>query len=271
MSEKRKAPKSRKQSVARRTDKHGPKASFSFRRNVLPAIAGITIMLAVMGVLNGQYLIAQYKYHFSRPTIATSTSNIASTSGTTDNTNSPNPDRGPYLTIPTIGAEVPVVFEKGIAEWQIQTALRSGVVHYAGSVNPGDTGNVVIFGHSSGQSWAPGKYKFVFTLLDKLKTGDVIYVDNLGTRYTYQVHSSQVVTPGDIGVLKSGSDHELTLITCTPVGTSTNRLVIHAEQISPNPNADAAKTQAAPAVQALPIELPGSASQSIGDRIRDLF
>ncbi len=148
-------------------------------------------------------------------------------------------------------------------------------MHYAGSVNPGDVGNVVIFGHSSGQSWAPGNYKFVFTLLDKLKVGDVIYVDNLGTRYTYQVRSSQVVTPSDIGVLKSGSDHELTLITCTPVGTSTNRLVIHAEQISPSPETDtmhqAAKDHDAPAVQALPVELPGSAKQSIGDRLRDLF
>jgi hypothetical protein len=84
--------------------------------------------------------------------------------------------------------------------------------------------------------WTPGVYKFVFTLLDKLQAGDEIIVDYNGTRYIYRINSTEVVSPDNINVLKptDPKKHSLELITCTPVGTSKNRLVVHAEQISPN-------------------------------------
>jgi sortase A len=254
----------------------------SFKSNVLPALAGVTVMLAIMGLLNGQLLMAQWQYRFNKPVAAVSVATPAATSTTpnpsADNTKSPHPELGSRVSIPTINVDAPVVFEPGTAEWQIQTALRSGVVHYSNSVAPGETGNVVLFGHSSGQPWAPGNYKFVFTMLDKVKAGDLVYVDNNGTRYTYKVMRSQVVEPTDIGILSSGTDHELTLITCTPVGTSKYRLVVHAEQISPDPNAPAASSQPAAAKQpaatsstAIPAELPGSANGSFWQSLRDLF
>lgn len=228
----------------------------SLRRNMWPVFAGIIVMLVVMAAINNQLLVAKYKYYFSKPaTIALRQPVVAAADG--NNTASPNPELGPRLIIPGIGVEAPVIFEQGTAEWQFQVALRSGVVHYVGSAQPGQAGNAVIFGHSSGQSWAPGDYKFIFTQLDKLRSGDLIYVDNGGTRYTYQVQGSKVVTPADVSVLNQGTGHQLTLITCTPVGTSTNRLVITAEQISPAPTSNS--TPQAPS-QATPSKLPGSAN-----------
>jgi LPXTG-site transpeptidase (sortase) family protein len=244
-------------SVSDRLAGHGPTAKLGFRKGVLPPLLGILIMLGVMAALNGELLMAQFKYHFSKPVAAASQSPTMPKPAVED-TKSPYPELGPRLTIPALNVDAPINFDNGTAEWQIQIALRSGVVHYDTSSMPGKTGNVVIFGHSSGQPWAPGDYKFVFTLLDKLKVGDKIYLDYLGTRYTYEMKSSVVVTPSDVGVLKSGNDHELTLITCTPVGTSKNRLVVHAEQISPTVKSDGQTSDGDAGSPSL-TSLPGSA------------
>src|SRR6185437_11506988 len=110
-----------------------------------------------------------------------------------------------------------------------------GVVHYPNTAVPGQEGNVVIFGHSSGVWWEPGSYKFVFTLLDKVQAGDKVFIDYQGTRYIYRITGTQVVSPDNLSVLNQGTGHDLTLITCTPVGTSTNRLIVHAVQYVPKP------------------------------------
>ena len=253
-----------------RYGKYGPKAQTSFRKNGLPVLLGVVVMVAVMALLNGELIMAQIKYHFDKPVAATSQT-VASAAPVVD-TKSPHPELGPQLTIPSINVVVPIELDQGSAEWQIQIALRSGVVHYDNSANPGQPGNVAIFGHSSGQPWAPGKYKFVFTLLDKVKPGDLIYIDYQGTRYTYKMSGSQVVDPTDVAVLQASGkpdQHQLALITCTPVGTSKSRLVVHAQQISPVPaKTDRTRTPKNPTtVQTL----PGSAHGSLWQRIVQMF
>jgi sortase A len=244
---------------AARFRKHGPKAKTSFIRNVIPALAGISVMLVILTALNGQWIEAQYKYRFNKPVAAATIKapNPASSTTPAVDTRSPHPELGPQLNIPSINIQAPVEFDKGTAEWQIQIALRSGVDHYDNSAKPGQAGNVVIFGHSSGQLWAPGNYKFIFTLLNKVAVNDAVYVDYNGTRYTYKVVSTEVVAPTDTAILQQGNGNGLTLITCTPVGTSKNRLVVHAEQISPAPTK--ATSGAAKSTPASLKELPGSA------------
>lgn len=248
---------------AARFRRHGPKATVSFAGNFIPALAGISMMMVILVLLNGQWITAQYQYRFNKPVSAASSTGAsvaASTSvnsAVTADTKSPHPELGPRLYVPAINVEAPVAFDKGTAEWQIQVALRSGVVHFDNSVKPGQPGNVVIFGHSSGQLWAPGDYKFIFTLLNKVQPSDVVYVDYDGTRYTYKVTDTQVVPPSDTSVLASDASHKLTLITCTPVGTSKDRLIVHAEQISPSPvKADATASNI---VSKALKQLPGSA------------
>src|ERR1051326_971014 len=99
--------------AARRVLKHGPEAKTSFKRNVLPAIAGVGVMLAIMGLLNGQLLVAQWQYRFHKPVVAASASVSTPTPPSTgsDPTKSPHPELGPRVTIPAINVDAPVVFE----------------------------------------------------------------------------------------------------------------------------------------------------------------
>ncbi len=210
-----------------------PKAPFSFRKNLLPPLLGLLVFGSILGLLNAQWLSAQYQYHYMKP--------VAQSPLTVD-TSSPDP-RSLNITISKINVTAPVVYdEKSYDEDKVQLALRRGVVHYGTTALPGQAGNIVMLGHSSGQLWAPGDYKFVFTLLDKVQQGDRIFVDYKGTRYIYRVTSTIVVNPSDVSVVQPTPQPQLTLITCTPVGTSKQRLVVRAAQISPRPETAAPLT-----------------------------
>lgn len=143
----------------------------------------------------------------------------------------------PLIVIPKINVEIPVIYTVNtIDEQAVEKGLESGVVHYADTAIPGQNGNVVIVGHSSNNILNPGKYKFAFTLLHDLQSGDTFYLQKDGKRYTYQVYKRQVVSPSDTSVLgPADKPAAATLITCDPPGTSNNRLVITAEQIDPSP------------------------------------
>lgn len=139
--------------------------------------------------------------------------------------------------IPRINRNVPIVKvssenlikrDWGALEGDIQEALRYGVVHYPGTAEPGENGNVVITGHSSYFSWDPGRFKDVFALLHEVVIGDTVIVYHDQKKYFYQVYNTQVVTPDKIDVLTQAGENRLTLITCTPVGTNLKRLVVFA-------------------------------------------
>lgn len=147
-------------------------------------------------------------------------------------------DNRPKVIIPKINVEVPVIYdEPSIEEKAVQNALESGVLHYATTPNPGETGNGVLFGHSSSNILNSGRYKFAFVLLKKLETGDTFMLQKDGKRYVYRVYEKKVVKPDDLSVLAPrDKPSTFTLITCDPPGTSINRLVVVGEQISPDPN-----------------------------------
>lgn len=249
------------------------------RRNVLPPLAGLLVMALILGAFNAQYLTAQWQYR-AAPSASAVAAEQPQPVVNGESTANPNQARGPYLSIPSIGVEAPIVFEPSFEEPKVQVALRDGVVHYGDTPNPGQAGNMVILGHSSGQPWAKGNYKFVFTLLEKVTVGQNIVVDYQETRYTYRVTQSYVVSPADTTPLAATDKPSLTLITCTPVGTSTNRLIVKAELISPVAPAGAARTAdraadttapSAAAQNPAPSALPASASGSLWQRFLDLF
>ncbi len=138
--------------------------------------------------------------------------------------------------IPKIGVEAPIVFSESRGTSEINALLLDGVVHYADTANPGEIGNVFITGHSSYYWWSKGQYNTVFSILDKLVVGDVIYVNYNHRRYTYKVYETKVVSPRDTSVLQQGDSSILTLMTCTPVGTNYKRLIVKSEQLSPDPD-----------------------------------
>jgi LPXTG-site transpeptidase (sortase) family protein len=114
-------------------------------------------------------------------------------------------------------------------EEQIQGSLLDGVVHYPGTAAPGQKGNAFLTGHSSNVFWEKSIFNTVFALLPKIQVGDDIFVTYDQREYHYKVIEKKEVLPNDVSILKQGPEKQLTLVTCTPVGTTLKRLVVTAE------------------------------------------
>jgi LPXTG-site transpeptidase (sortase) family protein len=174
------------------------------------------------------------------------------------NSDSVAPSETPEVIIPKINVQIPVVYdEPSVQEAAVQRALEDGVIHYATTVNPGQQGNAAIFGHSSNNIFNKGEYKFAFVLLHELIPGDIFYLTYDKKVYTYRVFDKKIVAPSEVSVINSvtGKPATATLITCDPPGTSTNRLVVWGEQISPDPSGAALPT-VPPVETSTPTALP---------------
>jgi sortase A len=193
------------------------------------AVGSITILIFLFGFFN-ERIIAP----FIQPS-----RNITNLPAIITNPGAnPNVSGAPEIIIPKINIEVPVVY--GVTSTDdpvIQKALEVGVVHYADTALPGQDGNLVIVGHSSGNIFNKGQYKYVFSLLREMDDGDTFYLQKDSKLYTYQIYKKEIVKPTDVGVLaaQSESPATATLITCDPPGVSSNRLVVVGKQISPDP------------------------------------
>ena len=149
----------------------------------------------------------------------------------------------PRLIIPKINVDVPVAYDIGTDNSSQMAAMANGLAHFpiaGANSHPGEIGNTVLAGHSSNDLFDGGDYKFIFAQLEKLSVGDSVYANYKGKRYTYVVTKMQVVKPNDVAALVYPTTKPvLTLLTCTPVGTALNRLLVTAEQVSPDPTAAA--------------------------------
>ena len=147
----------------------------------------------------------------------------------------------PELIIPKINVDVPVIYNVGSDYDSQMAAMQKGVAYFGipgANSHPGEVGNTAIAGHSSNDLFDQGDYKFIFAQLEKLAPGDSIYANYNSIRYSYVVTKLQVVGPNDASALVYPTTKPiLTLITCTPLGTSQNRLLVVAEQVSPDPTA----------------------------------
>lgn len=100
--------------------------------------------------------------------------------------------------------------------------------HIPGTAMPGQTGNVGVAGHRD----------TLFRSLREIRKNDLVRLETLAGSYLYEVESSEVVRPLDVGVLKAGQYPEITLVTCFPfryVGSAPDRFVVKARQVSENP------------------------------------
>ena len=82
----------------------------------------------------------------------------------------------------------------------------------------------------SGHSGLPSAE--LLTDLEKLEEGDLFYVDVAGKTLTYEVDQIITVKPDDASELRRDSDHDyVTLLTCTPTGVNTHRLLVRGERV----------------------------------------
>jgi len=136
--------------------------------------------------------------------------------------------------IKSIDVTAPITWDVKNEPDIVSKNLENGVIQIKGTAHPGEIGNVFITGHSSNYVWAPGKFKSVFSLLNNLVVGDIIQIKYKQTDYLYKVTDSMVVKPTETSVMDQGSGSYLSLMTCTPVGTSLNRLIVKADQVYPD-------------------------------------
>jgi len=145
------------------------------------------------------------------------------------------------IVIDKIEVNAPVVEIDDPEDKSVLSAIEHGVGRYPGTAEPGKPGNVFLTAHSSYWWWAGGDYKFVFEHLEDLVIGDIITVYYGQKKYDYKVREMNVIKPKgpEVETLFDQepyyNDPILTLMTCVPVGTSLNRLIVIAEQISPVP------------------------------------
>lgn len=133
------------------------------------------------------------------------------------------------LVIKKIGANSKVIANVDpFDSYAYQRALAKGVAQAAGSANPGESGNLFLFSHSSTDFYLATRYNSIFYLLDKLEKGDQVDLYFQGRKFTYVINTKLLVNPEAVNYLEKGGSPEptLTLMTCWPPGTSIKRLIL---------------------------------------------
>ncbi len=142
------------------------------------------------------------------------------------------------IIIPRIGKNIPLVdvsIHSGSSFETVQDVfmeeLKKWVVRYPGTAEPGEKGNVFIFGHSSNYPWVNSEYNSIFALLDQLQNDDEIIIYYFQKKYVYRVTDRAIVKPGDVKTLEARDQtkKELSLMTCWPIGTTLERIILFAE------------------------------------------
>lgn len=141
------------------------------------------------------------------------------------------------LSISSVGiADVPVIFEPTTYENRIYSALERGVVHYAKTPSPGESGTSIIIGHSSAYPWYKGKYGSIFSNLSKLKIGDIVSIEKNGKTLNYTVSRSLIFSPDnandfELRELEATTGSSIVLMTCWPTGTNAKRIAVRADLV----------------------------------------
>jgi sortase A len=135
-----------------------------------------------------------------------------------------------YIDIPKINVYLPVQHGTG-AE-----TLEKSVGHVVGTSLPvgGSSTHAVLSAHSG---MASSK---LFSDIDQLTEGDTFYIHVLGDTLAYKVDAIHTVLPTDTSLLQieDGKDY-VTLVTCTPFGVNTHRLLVRGQRVPYVPEQEA--------------------------------
>ena len=138
----------------------------------------------------------------------------------------------PYVSIPKLRIHAPIV-ETEPDEKSINKNLERGIVRWPGSDALGSGGATILLGHSSAPRSYRGLYGKVFSLLDKLDTGDTITITTREGTLQYRVRDRIIVDPKQTNeqVLQLRDTREtLILVSCWPVGTNWKRIAVRASR-----------------------------------------
>jgi len=214
------------------------------------------------------------------PPVTTTTVPVTTNPPTTDPTSTTPAATAPTTTAPVLAAAKPIPAEEEavarleiprmnlnriVVEGATADALTKGPGHFPETPLPGQLGNAAIAGHRT-------THLHPFFDIDKLQPGDEIVVTTLNGRYTYSVTGTEVVGPDDYNLVIPTTDvtkATLTLVSCTPRYSASNRIVVHSELV---PEKSDALTQAAPVVTSpadggIPDTLPDEGPITVVDTV----
>ena len=140
-----------------------------------------------------------------------------------------------YIEIPAIGVSLPVYH--GVED----TVLQIAIGHIEGTSLPvgGPGTHCVVSGHRGLPSAK------LFTDLDKLTEGDVFLLRVLDEVLTYEVDQIHIVEPHEVELLELQGGQDLcTLVTCTPYGINSHRLLVRGHRIENQESASAIRITA---------------------------
>lgn len=142
------------------------------------------------------------------------------------------------LWIPSLNINVPIMTANGISleqgefkrfEREVQDLLKKGVVELPSS---DFNGKIAITGHSSYYPWDDGQYKSVFATLTNLTRDDDIILYYEGKKHIYKIKETKTVWPHQVEILNhEDTKKQISLITCTPIGTNLKRYIVTAELV----------------------------------------
>lgn len=130
------------------------------------------------------------------------------------------------IVIPSIDADLPIYHGTSDA------TLAEGIGHLEGSSLPvgGPSTHAVLAGHRGLAS------STLFTNLDHVHDGDTFTLYVFGETLTYKVDNIKIVDPDDSKTLNPVAGKDLvTLVTCTPIGINSQRILVTGERVTPTP------------------------------------
>ena len=127
-----------------------------------------------------------------------------------------------YISVPKINQELPVFH--GTSD----STLMTSVGHFEGTSLPVGGANT----HSVVSAHRGLPTAVLFTYLDRMEIGDTFYFTILDRVITYEVDQIRIVEPDDLSLvqIEEGGDY-CTLLTCTPYGINTQRLLVRGRRL----------------------------------------
>ncbi|MFF8819110.1 class C sortase [Leucobacter sp. NPDC015123] len=147
------------------------------------------------------------------------------------------------IRIPAINVDLPVY------HGTLDETLLQGAGHLEGSHLPvgGPSTRSVITAHRGLAN------STMFTNLNEVRRGDTFSVEVMGEVFTYEVFEVEVIEPTETSSLRAREGEDLvTLITCTPLGVNSHRIVVTGKRITPTPSRDLAAAGKAPTIPGTP-------------------
>lgn len=140
-----------------------------------------------------------------------------------------------YIEIPSIDVSLPIYH--GTSEGVLQVAV--GHLDWSSLPVGGESTHCVLSGHRGLPSAR------LFTDLDDLRTGDLFTIRVLGELMTYEVDKILIVEPHEVSALKVEEGMDLcTLVTCTPYGVNSHRLLVRGHRVENTPETLVARVTA---------------------------